>query len=305
MDTYSPSAPALKLTPDAAAAHARAVVEQSGTSFAFGMKILPKPRREGMFAVYAFCREIDDIADGDGIHAKSTTEEKRAALNGWRREIDALYEGRPTWPTAVALAGPIERYALDREEFILLIEGMEMDLDGPVQGPTLEVLSAYCRRVAGAVGMLSMPIFGAPPGEASDRFALSLADGLQFTNILRDVGTDAAMDRLYLPVEFLERHGVTTTIPEKVLHHPATPEACEDLGRIARQRFAETRAALKDLDWRVLRPALLMMGVYEETLKRLEARGFQVTGDPVALSKTTKIMIAMRYALAPPLTRAP
>ncbi len=285
---------------DDAKAHARSVVGASGTSFGLGMRILPKARREAMFAIYAFCREIDDIADEEG-----TPEEKHAALDAWRAEIDNLWAGQPTYPTAIALAGPIETYGLERQEFLLLIEGMEMDVDGPIHGPSMEVLLAYCRRVAGAVGRLSMPVFGAPAGEASDDFALSLADALQLTNILRDVMTDARIGRLYLPGPLLEAHGVPTDDAMAVARHPNTPAACAELGALARERFAKTRAAMAQLNWRVLRPALLMMGMYEETLRRLEDRSFAVGEEAVALSTREKLAIALRYAVMPPLRRPP
>ncbi len=284
------------ITLDDAKAHARAVVDRSGTSFGLGMRILRKERREGMFAVYAFCREVDDIADEGG-----TVPEKHAGLDAWRDEIAAIYKGRPTTPTGVALADAIMRFNLARQEFILMIEGMEMDVDGPIRAPDQETLFAYCRRVAGTVGLLSMPIFGAPPGEASDRFALALADALQFTNIARDVVEDAEIGRLYLPREWLEDEGIPWEDPVAVARHAKTPLVCARLGALARQRFAETRQAIKDLDWRVLRPALLMMGAYEETLTRLEQRRFSLDGDPVKLSKAEKLAIALRYAIAPPL----
>ena len=190
------------LTPEAAREHAKATVKRSGTSFAAGMSILSRERREGMHAIYAFCREVDDIADGD-----QSVVDKRLSLAAWRAEIDSLYAGKPRTPVGVALAGPVERYSLDRAEFILMIEGMEMDAEGPVVAPSMETLLAYTRRVAGAVGMLSMPVFGAPQCAASRDFALSLGDALQFTNVLRDVGEDAAIGRLYLPRELLEKHG--------------------------------------------------------------------------------------------------
>ena len=135
----------------AARAHARAVVERSGTSFGLGMRILSRRRRDGMFALYAFCREIDDIADEGGTQA-----EKLAALAAWRAEIDRLYEGHPTKPTAVALSEHIGPFDLPKEEFVLLIVGMEMDARGPIQAPERAVLSAYCRRVAGAVIPMSI-----------------------------------------------------------------------------------------------------------------------------------------------------
>lgn len=290
---------AATVTLEEARAHAEATVKRSGTSFAAGMRILSKPRRDAMHAVYAFCREVDDIADSDDEVA-----EKRVALAGWRAEIDRLFAGRPEFPTGIALLEPVRAFSLDRGEFLLMIEGMEMDAEGPIVAPPMQTLLAYTRRVAGAVGMLSMPVFGAPKGEASTRFALALGDAFQLTNILRDVGEDAAIGRLYLPRELLETHGAPLA-PERIVGAPGLADVTRELGGIAKAKFAEARDALKDLDWRVVRPALLMMGVYETYLRKLEARGWEKTGEKVSLSKAEKIAVTARYFLAPPLDKAP
>ncbi|MDZ7627920.1 MAG: squalene/phytoene synthase family protein [Parvularculaceae bacterium] len=311
-----------------AAREATEKVKKSGTSFAAGMAILPKPRREAMHAIYAFCREVDDIADDERLGAA----EKRARLAEWRREIDRLYEGRPAMSVGVALLEPVRAYNLPKNEFLMMIEGMEMDAEGPIVAPSFERLFAYTRRVAGAVGLLSMPVFGAPKGAASDRFALALGDALQLTNILRDVAEDAKIGRLYLPKELLEKYGapveaasyspppVGEGLGERV---PASPlkrhtidgslspgpsptgggvkEVASDLAMTAREKFTEARAALAALDWRTVRPALLMMGAYEAYLRKLTARGWDRVGEPVSLSKAEKLFIAARYGFAPPL----
>lgn len=301
---------------DAARRHAEATVKRSGTSFGAGMAILPKNRRAAMHAIYAFCREVDDIADDDGL----SREERRRRLDGWRAEIDRLYAGRPEFPTGVALLEPVRAFGLPRDEFLMMIEGMEMDADGPIVAPSMDRLRAYTRRVAGSVGLLSMPVFGAPKGEASDRFALALGDALQLTNILRDVAEDAAIGRLYLPRELLDKHGAPNeaTAVLRALTHQRSDEEGEvsgrgdggpvtalqavarDLGALAKEKFADARAALAALDWRTVRPALLMMGVYERYLQKLETRGWDRIGAPLSLSKAEKMLIAARYALAPP-----
>lgn len=282
-----------------ARAHAEATVKRSGTSFAAGMRILSRPRREGMHAIYAFCREVDDIADGDKPVA-----EKRIDLAAWRAEIYRLYEGGPQSPTGLALLEPVRAFDLPKAEFFMMIEGMEMDAEGPLVAPAMETLLAYTRRVAGSVGMLSMPVFGAPKGEASDRFALALADALQLTNILRDIGEDAGLGRLYLPREILEKHGAPLT-PDAILGAPGLPAVARDVGALAKEKFVEARAALAQLDWRALRPALLMMGVYETALNRLEARGWEKAGEPLSLSNAEKLAISARWFFAPPILRRP
>lgn len=282
----------------AARRHAEETVKRSGTSFGAGMAILPKKRREAMHAIYAFCREVDDIADDDGL----TRAERRSRLAEWRHEIDRLFDGRPQTPTGLALLEPVRAFDIPKQEFQLMIEGMEMDADGPIVAPSMETLLAYTRRVAGAVGMMSMPVFGAPKGEASDRFALSLGDALQLTNILRDVAEDARIGRLYLPVELLERHGAPKDAAA-IVEAAGLAGVASDLGAVARGKFAEARAALAGLDWRTVRPALLMMGVYEAYLRKLERRGWEKIAEPLKIPAAEKVLISARYALAPPLRR--
>lgn len=274
--------------------HVRALVERSGTSFALGMRILPRPRREAMFAIYAFCREVDDIADEPGSEA-----EKLAGLAAWRREIDALYLGAPGRLTTLALAEPVVRFRLPHEEFLAVIDGMEMDAREALVAPDMATLRLYCRRVAGAVGLLSLRAFGADDPAAAD-FALRLGEALQLTNILRDLDEDAERGRLYLPRDLLDAHGIGAGEPAAVLAHPGLPQVCDDLAALARQRFAEADQALALCDRRRLRPALLMMGIYEDTLDRLLARGWRDRTGSLRRGKAGKLWAAFRRGLMRP-----
>jgi phytoene synthase len=157
----------------AARAHTRSVAERSGSSFFWGMRVLPRSRREAMYAIYAFCREVDDIADEPG-----TIEDKLAALAGWRTEIDRLFEGDPTRPTTRALLPPLAAYNLPKAEFLAVIDGMEMDAREAMVAPSLADFELYCRRVAGAVGCLSICAFGAT-GPAAEQLAVTLGEALQ------------------------------------------------------------------------------------------------------------------------------
>lgn len=274
------------------AAAAAAIVRAAGTSFAHGMQILPRPRREGMWALYAFARIIDDIADEDWPLA-----EKHRLLDAWRAEIGRVHDGRPVSAVGSALAGPVARYGLPQEEFLGLIEGMQMDADGPMVAPPLATLRRYTRRVAGTVGLLSMRIFGAWRGEASERFALALGDALQLTNILRDIRADAGLGRLYLPAEVLDAHGLPHE-PLAAAAHPALPRAAAELGRLARAEFAAARALIGAHSRVRLAPALLMMGVYAAYLARMEAAGFRADA-PVRLSKREKLWRGLACLVAP------
>ena len=280
---------------------ADAITAEARTSFATGMRVLAKPRREAMRAVYAFARVIDDIADEDWPLA-----EKHRLLGEWRGEIGRLYEGRPASAIGQALAGPVARYGLPQDEFLALIEGMEMDADGPIVAPPMEVLRAYTRRVAGAVGVLSMRVFGAWIGPQSERAALALGDAFQLTNILRDVEEDAAIGRLYLPREALEQTGVPVDDfagdPVAAARHPELWRACAEVGRLARADFTTARVAMAGHSRTALAPALLMTGVYEGYLGQMEARGFRRGGGPVRLSKPAKLwrgLVALAGPIAP------
>jgi phytoene synthase len=255
------------------------------------MRTLPKDRRDAMFAIYAFCREIDDIAD-DPL----TPDERAAGLAEWRRDIERLYEGHPQKPTARALLLPVARYALRKEDFVALIDGMEMDASESFHGPSMATLTLYCERVAGAVGMLSVRVFG-EPGDAGTRLAWALGQALQLTNILRDLKEDAERGRLYLPEELLARHGIAAREPAAVLAHPALPRVCDDLAALARQRFDEAIAAMRACDRRKIRPAVVMMHVYRRVLEQLIRRGWRRLDEPVKVSKAAKFWIALRYGL--------
>ena len=189
-----------------------------------------------------------------------------------------------------------------RRKFLELIAGMEMDGCDAMRGPTQEELALYCRRVAGAVGLLSIRVFGAA-GPAARQFALALADALQLTNILRDLGEDAARGRLYLPAELLNKHGIAERDPAVVLADASVAGVCSDLALQASRCFAAADEALVDCDNRRLRPALLMMGVYERLLVRLEARGWGEPARPFRLSKPEKIWAALRHGLWRPAWR--
>jgi squalene synthase HpnD len=280
-------------TPDLsdAWAHVHRVVEASGSSFISGMKVLPEARREAMYAIYAYCREIDDIADDPLPYT-----EKQAQLADWRVEIDRLYDGAPTKPTARALEPAVRNYDLRKEDFIALIDGMDMDAKEDLRAPSMEELKLYCARVAGAVGLLSVRVFG-ETAEARDDVARSLGLALQLTNILRDICEDAERGRLYLPRELLSKHGIDSDEPGVVLAHPNLPAVCTELADLAEQSFKDAQAAMALCSKKAMRPAIVMMHVYHAILERLIARGWSRIDQPVHVPKLRKIWIALRYGL--------
>ena len=272
------------------------ITAEARTSFAAGMRVLSRPRREAMHAIYAFARIVDDVADSQAPEA-----EKRDLLGAWREEVGRVYHGEPISAVGQALAPAAARFDLPQQEFLLLIEGMEMDAGPPVVAPPLARLLSYTRRVAGAVGMLSMRVFGAWNGAQAERAALRLGDAFQLTNILRDVEEDAARGRLYLPLEALEDAGVPAD-PAAALGHPGLARACAQVGRLARNDFIAARGAMAGLGRVSLAPALLMTGVYEGYLSRMEARGFRREAGPVTMSRPEKLARGL-ICLAGPISR--
>lgn len=276
---------------DQAEAWVRERVAAAGTSFVWGLKLLSAPRRRAMFAVYAFCREIDDIADEPG-----PLEARRAALATWRDEIARLYAQEPvTHPIALTLVDPIRRFALSQSEFLALIDGMEMDLLDSLQGPDWPTLELYCRRVAGAVGVLTLEVLDERDANAQE-LAVTLGEALQLTNILRDRAEDAERGRLYLPENLLHEAGIESRDAGAVLAHPALPRVCDSLAELALARFARSRALIRRCR-RKPKTAIVMMEVYWRQLLRMQAAGWRIDGDSVKLSKGRKLWIALRYGL--------
>lgn len=261
----------------------------SGSSFYAAMRILPRAQREAMFQIYTFCRYVDDIADSDGPR-----EERLAALQQWRDDIEALYRGQPPErlrETAVS----VKKFGLRREDFLAIIDGMEMDVPADIRAPDDATLDLYCDRVASAVGRLSVRVFGLPEQDGI-LLAHHLGRALQLTNILRDLDEDAAIGRLYLPQEGLLHAGITNFDIAAVLANPALPRVCMPLVKRAQTHFMTSDEIMKRNSRRAVRAPRIMSKYYRAILDLLEQRGFQPPREPVRLSKAAKIAILIRYA---------
>jgi presqualene diphosphate synthase len=266
-------------------------VEAAGTSFYWAMRLLPAARRNAMYAVYAFCREVDDIADDE-----RPALQKLAALAQWRGEIGALFAGQPRHLVARALREGVLRYELRQEDFLTVIDGMEMDAREAIRAPDLATLDLYCRRVAGAVGHLSVHIFG-DASEPAHEVAEALGRALQLTNILRDLDEDARRGRLYLPREILDRHGISDADPMSVLRHPALPAVCREVAALAEDNFRASRRAMARCRRRAMRPAAVMGAIYRATLAELLRRGWRDPAARVSLSTPLKLWLILRHGL--------
>jgi len=262
---------------------------RSGTSFYYSFLFLPPERRRAITALYAFCREVDDVVDEVSDPALARTK-----LAWWRREIDAVYTGSPQHPVALALRPVVATYRLPREHFQTVIDGMAMDLDCSRYLDFVE-LERYCHCVAGVVGLLSAEIFGyADP--ATRQYARDLGIAFQLTNIIRDVGEDARRGRIYLPQDELAHHGVTAA---SLLRHESTPALtalmAEQVAR-ARSWHARAMATLPAADRRAQRPGLIMAAIYRALLDEIERDGYRVLHHRIALTPLRKLWIALTTA---------
>jgi presqualene diphosphate synthase len=251
------------------------------------MRILPPPQREAMFEIYSFCRAVDDIADDLGPR-----DPRRGQLQTWRADIDAIYAGSP--PAALAgLAQAVKAFALKRDDFLAVIDGMEMDVDADIRAPDWPTLDLYCDRVACAVGRLSVRVFGMEE-QAGLALARELGNALQLTNILRDLDEDSTMGRLYLPREALRDAGIISTDPASVLANPMLGEACNAAVSRALEHFRQAKAIMARSPRRVVRAPRIMGEAYRAILDKLVARGFAPPREPVRHSRVKLLLILLR-----------
>jgi 15-cis-phytoene synthase len=268
----------------------RAITRKSASNLALAFILLPKNKRDAMSALYAFCREVDDIADNESV----PVEQRRKQLAAWHEDVRrACGSETPQFQVNRELQPVIQQYRLPFELFDELIKGCEMDLDTK-RYENYEQLELYCHRVASVVGLLSIEIFGYKNPACRD-YAVNLGKALQFTNILRDVRTDAERGRIYLPLSELARFNVNE---QEILRHEYSPrfrELAASVAERAKDFYRKARAALPAEDRRSMVAAELMGSVYWRLLIKLERQNFDVFGpNPTRLSRSQKISLILR-----------
>jgi len=254
------------------------------------MRILARQRRNAIFEIYGFCRAVDDVADSDGPRGLRLEQ-----LAQWRADVDALYAGAPP-PRLDGLAVAVRTFCLSRQDFLAIIDGMEMDIVSDIRAPDLVTLDLYCDRVASAVGRLCVRVFGL---ETADGIALAhhLGRALQLTNILRDLDEDAAIGRLYLPREALGAAAIVDTDPAGVLASPALGGACAVVVERARRHFDKADAVMRRCPRRSVRAPRIMAEAYKYMLERLIARGWSAPRQRVRLGRAYLIWVLVRHAV--------
>jgi len=266
------------------------IVKKSGSSFFWSMRLLPKAKREAMYTIYAFCRHIDDIVDGDlPLH------EKQELLSAWREEIDNIYEKKvPATDIGRRIYKNCMRFKLPKEEFLKLIESISMDLPKPLQAPKLNDFLKYCRGVAGVPGNLSLRIFGCKDENIIEELSTSLGNALQITNILRDVKEDALANRLYIPKEYLKKAEISSKKPSEVLVDKNLAVAREELAKLADKDYEKAKNIIPFLDKNTARPVKAITAVYRKYFEIMQNRGWEIVSPKPQISKFNKFSLALR-----------
>lgn len=277
------------MTTAEAQAYCTAYTKQSGSNFYYSFLFLPKARREAMYTVYAFCKAVDSAVDEPP--AGSNPQEE---LLRWRTELEAVYRGTPTYPITVSLAHHVKALSIPKAYFEELIKGVEMDLVN-TRYPTFDELSLYCYRVASVVGLICLHIFGVTSPRAQD-YAVALGMAFQMTNVLRDVGSDAALGRIYLPLEDLRACKLTETALLNQTYSPEFKTLMQHEVSRAHHYYNQAQAALMGLsreERRALTVAEIMRGIYRRILKQIERSDYRVFGPRIRLSTTHRLAIAV------------
>jgi phytoene synthase len=259
----------------------------SGSSFYYSFLFLPEKRRRAITALYAFCREVDDVVDETKDAGVARTK-----LAWWRQEITHVYHGKPQHPVARALAEIVADYGLEEAELQEVIEGMAMDLEYNAY-PDFEALKVYCHRVAGIVGIMAAKIFGFEDPRTLD-YAADLGLAFQLTNIIRDVGEDARRNRIYLPLHELAEYGVTSEDIASARETPQFRKLMDFQISRANSQYDKALAELPAVDRKPQRPGLVMAAIYRALLREIQSDGSHVLTRRTALTPLRKLWIAWR-----------
>ena len=259
----------------------------SGSSFYYSFLFLPAPRRRAIIALYAFCREVDDVVD-----EVSDSEVARAKLAWWRREIALVFAGQPSHPVALALQPVVREYDLPEAHFQTVIDGMAMDLTQH-RYLDFQALELYCHRVAGVVGLLSAKIFGYVD-PATNGYARDLGIAFQLTNIIRDIGEDARRGRIYLPQDEMQRFDVPPSALLRGQYSPAFRHLMRFEMERARTWYERALAQLPAQDRKAQRTGLVMAAIYRTLLDEIARDGFRVLDRRTSLTPLRKLWLAWR-----------
>jgi len=271
-----------------AQAYCTALTKQSGSNFYYSFFFLPQARRDAMYTIYAFCREVDNAVDDAPAGS-----DPHAAIARWRAELAAAYRGAPTHPVTVSLAEHARALAIPQEHFDELLAGMEMDV-ATVRYKTFDELARYCYRAASVVGLMCLHVFGTRSPLARD-YAVDLGMAFQLTNILRDLGADADRGRIYLPQDELARFGYREEEMLARTYSPAFRELMRFQTERAKRYYDKASQAIRQMpasDRQALTPAEIMRGIYSRILDRIIAGDYRVFGPRITVTPAHRLALA-------------
>lgn len=266
------------------------IVRASGTSFYWGMKLLSRDRKRAMFAIYAFCRTVDDIADND-----QKKKIKLSQLKDWKYKINKLYKNLPSDSITRELLRSKNKFGLKKEDFLSIVEGMQMDIVEEIIYPSKKKIELYCNRVAGAVGCLSMNIFGIK-SDLGRSYAKILGKAFQFTNILRDLKEDSLRNRCYIPLDIIKKFKKEKKSPKELIQSSDFELVNKEMIKITQKYYNDAEKISTRFEQKDLRAAILMKEFYYNIFKKLTANNKNLK-KKIKLSKIEKLIIIIKYLI--------
>ncbi len=266
------------------------IVRASGTSFYWGMKLLSRDRKRAMFAIYAFCRTVDDIADND-----QKKKIKLSQLKDWKYKINKLYNNLPSDSITRELLKSKNKFGLKKEDFLSIVEGMQMDIVEEIIYPSKKKIELYCNRVAGAVGCLSMNIFGIE-SDLGRSYAKILGKAFQFTNILRDLKEDSLRNRCYIPLDIIKKFKKEKKSPKELIQSSDIELVNKEMIKITQKYYNDAEKISTRFEQKDLRAAILMKEFYYNIFKKLTANNKNLK-KKIKLSKIEKLIIIIKYLI--------
>ncbi len=271
----------------------RKVKNSSGRTLFWGIRILPKAKREALYTLFAFVRHLEDV-----VESKITLSEKQEILSMWREELDNIFEKKvPATDIGRRIYKNCMRFKLPKEEFLNLIDNISANIDNPLQAPTLQQLSGYCRGVGGITGSLALRVFGCKDEQMIKELSTALGFALQITIILINVKEDAQNGRLYIPQELLIKSGITETAPKSVVVNKNLVLARRELAHIAAENYQKVYMLLNHLDKTTARSLRLITDIYKRYFDIMEKRGWEIISPKPHVSKWCKLTILAKNIL--------
>ena len=272
----------------------KTIKNKTGTAVFLGMRLLPKAKREALYTLIAWVRHLEDV-----VESSLDDKEKQEIMNGWRRELDNIFEKKvPATDIGRRIYKNCLRFKLPKEEFVNMLSSVSKNVNKPLQAPTMKQLTGYCRGVGGMTGSLSLRIFGCTDEKLINELSTSMGTALQITNILRNIKEDANNNRLYIPQELLNKADITSTDPKTVLVDKNLAIAREELGRIASDNYIKAYKVLEQLDKSTSRPLRLILDIYKKYFDIIADRGWEIISPKPEISKLCKLQVLLKGMLA-------